>query len=195
LNSQFLAGKGAPSHIYFEVSPIDGRYPTLEDALSWISLLVHYKPAGLQNGFLLLERRAQARQFTLQPLLCRDLKPNEALEIPSASYPVIWAEIRTKRSLWGYVRRACFRAAKLVLNVETSSGMHQFTFLNEVGTGGFFLSPRIDGNLAMNDMYIPSLSPRFAEPVRRLSISGSGFEGGSFSPNVSVKLFAFRLEP
>jgi hypothetical protein len=195
LNSQFLEGNGAPTRIYFEVGPIDDRYPTLEDALSWVSLLVHYQPSGLQNGFLLLERRVQPRQFTLQPVLCRDLKPDEALEIPSAAYPVIWAEIRTKRTFWGYLRRTCFRTEKLVFKVETSSGVHQFTFLNEVGTGGFFLSPWINSSLAMNDMYIPSLWPRLAEPVRTLAISGPGFEGGSFSPKISVKLFAFRLAP
>jgi hypothetical protein len=195
LNSQFFGGTRAPGRIYFEVSPIDGRYPTLEDALSWSSLLTHYRPAGLRDGFLLLERRPQPWQFTLQPVLSRDLRPGEAVAVPSGAYPVIWAELRTSHTLWGYLRRLFFRTEELALTVETSSGVHHFTFLKEAGTGGFLLSPWVNSSLAMNDLYIPSSCPRFAEPVRSLSISGPGLEGGSFKPQIAVRLFAFRLEP
>jgi hypothetical protein len=191
LNSQFLERRAAPSRIYFEVGPIDNRYPTLEDALSWRSLVTHYQPVGWHNGFLVLQRRAYPRHFTLKPILCRDLKPEEAVVIPSDEYPVIWAEIHTKPTPWGHFLTACFRAPRLVLNIETSAGEHRFSFLDKVAGGGFFLSPWVDGTSAMKDLYTSSCRPCSAKPVRRISLSGQGFVDGGFSSNIGVKLFAF----
>jgi hypothetical protein len=191
LNSRFLRGEAAPSRIYFEVGPIDNRYPTLEDALSWRSLVTHYQPVGLQNGFLVLHRSVRPRHFTLQPILCRDLKPDEAIAIPSDVYPVIWAEIHAKRTLWGRFLNASFRAPKLVLNIETSTGEHRFSFLSEVADAGFFLSPWVDDTLAMKDLYTPSSRPSSAKRVKRISLSGQAFADGRFSSKIVVNLLAF----
>jgi hypothetical protein len=191
LNSRFLEEKVAPSRIYFEVGPIDNRYPTLEDALSWRSLVTHYQPVGLQNRFLVLQRRARPRHFTLQPVLSRDLKPDESIAIPSDVYPVIWAEIHTKRTLWGRFLNASFRAPRLELNIETSAGEHRFSFLDEIADAGFFLSPWMDDTLAMKHLYTPFCRPPSAKPVRRISLSGQAFASGVFSSNIVVNLFAF----
>ena len=144
----------------------------------------------MQNGFLVLQRSARPRHFTLQPVLCRDLKPDEALEIPSDVYPVLWAEIRTTRTLFGRLLAAGFRGPRLFLNIETDSGVHRYSFLDQVGRAGFVLPPLVDSTLAMNDLYTPSCQQRSAKRVRKISLSGPGF-GPGFSPDIEVRLFAF----
>ena len=62
----FLASEGAAEMILFDVAPIGGEYPTLQDGASWLALWERYDPVDLESGFVLLARRQKPRTVEVQ---------------------------------------------------------------------------------------------------------------------------------
>jgi hypothetical protein len=71
LNSHFLENDSAPARIYFEVAPIDHRYPTLEDPLT-----AHSLPASRNGGRL--SGSPQARSPAAVHVLADTFPPDTA---------------------------------------------------------------------------------------------------------------------
>ena len=195
LNSHFLESDSAPARIYFEVAPIDHRYPTLEDPLTWRSLLTHYQPAAMEDDFLVLHRRARPRRFTCSLILSRRIRLGEPVTIPSRLYPIIWAEVRTETRSTAYLLKKILPVQKLVMNVQTPARKGSFAFLEEVAGAGFLLSPYIDSPVAMNAIYSASSPADPAEPVQSVSFTRPGITSRFLSQEVHVRLYAFSFSP
>jgi hypothetical protein len=187
LNSRFLESDRAPSRIYFEVAPIDHRYPTLEDPLAWRSLLTHYEPAAFEDDFLVLHRRVRPRRFTSSVVLSRKARAGEVIQIPSDLYPLIWAEVRTLPDTGSGLLTRLFRGQRLILNVKTTAREDSFLFLETVAGVGFLLSPCIYNARAMSALYSGS-SP--AEPPERIQSVRFDHPGIASSPEIEIRLFA-----
>jgi hypothetical protein len=192
LNANFLEGATAPRRVYLEIAPIDDRYPTLEDPLSWRSLVTHYRPGGMNDGFLILER-TDPRKFQLSPVLHRKLTMGETLTIPSDSHAILWAVVSARLSWFGRAVSASVRAPSLLMRVGTSSAKEQFAFPYQVSESGFFLSPLVESPAAIYDFYNLSGQPRVARKVESISFSEPDRTRGSFSREIDVRLYEFTM--
>lgn len=56
INKNYLLSENKPDNIIFKVEPIDNRIPSMEDGMSWPTLINHYQPVRLDNDFLFLRK-------------------------------------------------------------------------------------------------------------------------------------------
>lgn len=147
LNAQHLRGPAAPETILFEIAPIDGRFPALDDGPSWPELLTRYEPvAAVGRRFLRLDRAQQPRRFALEPLTDREFRLGErvALDGIAAGEP-IWAEVELRPTRIGRLRSMLYKPPIVALSIETANGVRRtYRFLPDLAAGGFLISPEID---------------------------------------------------
>src|SRR5215467_189941 len=119
MNAAFLHGPRRPDSVFFEVNPIDGSYPTLEDPLSVLAYLSCYEPTGFTGNFLVLGA-TNCRDITRHLVLESRIAPEQWLTVPPATGPV-WAEIEIDYNMVGAFAQLAFHtpAAELVVETET----------------------------------------------------------------------------
>ncbi len=142
LNSEHLRAR-PPDQILFDIAPIDGRFPAIEDSLSWPEIIARY--AVVRNGasFLLLERRERPRALRIRRLAERTISATQTIAIPDTPKP-IWASIRVEKTLIGHVASFLFKTPPVIMRVRTADGeSNDFRLPLDLAAGGFLLSPVI----------------------------------------------------
>ena len=121
INAAHLWTAGAASNILFAVQPLDGRFPSLDDGLSWPELLTLYDLKGRSDDggrFLVLSRAAVPREYRLIPLRNTAARFGEPVILPGATDGPVWVEIEIKKSLLGTVVSALYKPPVLMLTVS-----------------------------------------------------------------------------
>jgi len=142
LNAEFLRGPRAPDSVLFDIAPIDGRFPALEDGLSWPELLTRYDLKDATTSFLLLERAAEPRGYRLTPLSQLPARLGETVAVPACDDPV-WAMIDVKLTTRGKLVEALYKPPVLTIAVRLESGDERWFRLIPSAGAGFLLSPLI----------------------------------------------------
>jgi hypothetical protein len=192
-NARHLTGASAPATVLLGVEPIDERFPTLEDGLSYATLLAHYEPVGETNGFLVLGKRPEPRRVTFHPLGTLRSSLGRGMALPQTTGPV-WAVVRTEFTLLGRLRRLVLRAPSLFLLATTASGQAKYRFVQEFGEMGFMLSP-----VPVDHRDLRPLFDGAAVENRRLhgfSITTGSAEDDArfFKTEMTVELWELRVE-
>ena len=147
LNAAHLRNIHAPENILFAVQTIDGRFPSLDDGLSWPELLTRYNLKGTldkQGNFLLLARAPLPRKFELTPLKKLSARFGEPVELPLLTNGLIWAEIKIKKSLAGAIVSTFYKPSALWITVSLKNHTQKkFRFIPGLAAGGFLLSPLV----------------------------------------------------
>jgi hypothetical protein len=150
-NLAHLQGPDAAPNIIFKVQPIDGRYPSLDDGLSWQVLMRQYQPSmrlqGGRGGFLLLQRRKETQQSSTDPRLKftaeRIVRLGE--RVPVRASDLQYAQMRFKKTLAGKLVSAAYKAPMLFIQVELRGGRTlTYRVVSGMTETGFLLSPLID---------------------------------------------------
>ncbi|MGA2788859.1 MAG: hypothetical protein ABSF60_15165 [Verrucomicrobiota bacterium] len=147
MNAAHLRSASAATNILFAIQPLDGRYPSLDDGLSWPELLTLYDVTGLSadgGKFLHLSRSAAPRQFCLAPILDTSARFGEPITVPAATNGPVWVEIGIKKSMAGTVCSTFYKPPVLMLTVSLRDHtQRRFRLVPGMAGGGFLLSPLI----------------------------------------------------
>jgi hypothetical protein len=150
MNAAHLRSARAASNILFAVQPLDGRFPSLDDGLSWPELLTLYDLKGRSDDggrFLLLTRAAVPREFRLIPLRNTAARFGEPVILPGATDGPVWVEIEIKKSLLGTVVSTLYKPPVLMLTVSLPDHTERrYRIVPGMAGGGFLLSPLIADN-------------------------------------------------
>ena len=150
MNAAHLRSARAASNILFAVQPLDGRFPSLDDGLSWPELLTLYDLKGRSDDggrFLVLSRAAVPREFRLVPLRNTAARFGEPVILPGATDGPAWVEIEIKKSLLGTVVSALYKPPVLMLTVSLPDHTERrYRIVPGMAGGGFLLSPLIADN-------------------------------------------------
>lgn len=193
-NAAFLEGRNAPQAIYFHSGPIDGRYPTMEDSLAWRSLLTHYTPFSVADEYLVLKRRERPAGYELKPILDRGFGVDEIIDIPGVPGGLIWAELEVQRTFIGRLLDLLYRKEKMALHVETTRRSLDFRLLDETAATGFLLSPYVNSQASMLDIFQPESDRLSAENVRRILVKRGKIASLGFGRNVKIRLYALVIK-
>ena len=193
INAAFLEGRSAPEEIYFRVSPIDERYPTMEDSLAWRSLITHYAPYSVSDEYLVLKKRERPASYELKLILDRTIRGNEVLEIPDVHGGLIWAELDAQRSVAGRLMDLFYRKPKLMMTVETIHRSQDFTLLDETASAGFLLSPYMENGVSLLELFHPESDRFYSENVRRMSIRYAKPASTGYSPDFKIRLYSLVI--
>jgi len=162
-----------PQSLLFAINYTDGRYPALDDALSWPEILAHYAPVAASRDFVAM-RRMKPR--TLRVVAARTLhgRLGEPLAIPPAA--LLWAEVHVETTMLGKLLAFAYKLPELRIAVNGIEGR----FLRRTAGAGFLLSPIVT-------------QPRElfgGQPARSMTIRG----GGLYERDVTVVLKELRVE-
>lgn len=145
-NADHLTGKRAPDNVLFRVGTIDGRLPSMDDALSWAVLLRNYTITGQESGYLKMVRSLPPRSATSTIVLDTDASVGDSISIPQTDSLTI-ARIHMRPTLLGRAALAAFKLPKVYLQVTLSDGRSfTFRYIPEMGDNGFVLSPLVQSN-------------------------------------------------
>ncbi|HEY0179048.1 MAG TPA: hypothetical protein VGC30_05390 [Dokdonella sp.] len=188
LDAAHLAGAEAPRHVFFEVAPIDGRLPTLEDAASWPVLLSDYALQERAGRFLHFVRVADGAGPAPLPLATLRADVGVAIEVPAADAPV-WAAIELRPTLLGRLVAQLFRLPRVELELSLDDGrtlVHRY--VPAMGRDGFLLSPYLGTN---DDVVALVAGVDRGARVRRLRVLAPGL--GLWRTQCEVTFSALRL--
>ncbi len=146
-NRAHLLGPAAPDNVLFQVDPIDGRLPALEDGPSWPLLFSLYRPQAMAGPFAVLKRRADLPAAP-QPLrsVSSSHQLGESVSLPPAEAGTYtFVRLALHPSLAGTVLQQLYKISPLMIEVELVDGRRQ-RFRLPVGSAaaGFVLSPLIE---------------------------------------------------
>ena len=196
LNAAFLRSDHAASNVMFEIDPLNGRYPSLDDGLSWPELLTRYDIADTSGTFLLLKRAAAPREYHLTRVEETTIHFGEAFTLPATTNNVFWAEMEINKSMFGTVAEAFYKPAILRLMVSLRDGRQiYFILVPGEARGGFILSPLISDkktfvSLASTDGW----NKLSGLEVTAITISAATKSGSTLCYESPVKLRLYRLD-
>ncbi|HUZ08483.1 MAG TPA: hypothetical protein VMV89_13480 [Candidatus Paceibacterota bacterium] len=196
LNAAYLRSGHAASNIVFGIDPLNGRYPSLDDGLSWPELLTRYDIADTNGTFLLLKRAAAPREYHLTLLEETTIHFGESFTLPATTNTVLWAEMDINKSMTGTVADALYKPAILRLMVSLRDRRQiYFRLVPGEARGGFILSPLIGDkasfvSLASTDGW----SKLSGLEVTAITISAGTKSGSTLCYEAPVKLRLFRLD-
>jgi hypothetical protein len=193
-NAAFLDGRDAPRKIYLRVDSIDGRYPTLDDSLAWRSLLTRYRPSSVADEYIVFTQRERPVDYESRLILDREIHTDEFLDIPDAPGRLIWAELYVQRMVAGRLADLLFRSERMVLRVETAQRSQDFGLLPGTAAAGFLLSPSVNTQAAILEIFQAGSGGFYAENVRRIMIHRGRVASLEFGRNLKVRLYALALK-
>jgi hypothetical protein len=144
-NADHLAGPDGPDHIVFEVDPIDGHLPPLEDGASWPFLLSAYEPRGGERAALVLDRLERSARQSWGDWEVHSLQLGETTEIDLPPDTLVWASLEVDQTLVGRLAGLLFKAPRLVIDLHLADGGRRtHGFVPAMGRSGFLLSPLVE---------------------------------------------------
>ena len=119
-NASHLTGGSAPQSILFAIQPLDNRYPSFDDSLSWLPLLNDYRSSGIVGGFLIFKKRSTPVNLRLIPISDSTSTVGQQITIPANEAGPIWAEIDLPKTTAGSLAMILFKAPELTMRANLS---------------------------------------------------------------------------
>jgi hypothetical protein len=190
LNASFYRSARRPDVVFFDVLPIDQRYPTASDALSWLALLDCYSPAGESGGYLLL-RASGCRNSKLEAIGQTSTVLGRNVPVPEDGRP-IWVQFDLRLTGAGSLLATLAKPPLTLLSVRTTVGAQTFRISPEAGSTGFLLSPLISNRAAFQSLVEGT---GVSVPVREMSIMIADEDKRWFQPGIAVRFFRVATAP
>jgi len=196
LNAAHLRNAKAADSVLFAIQPVDGRFPSLEDALSWPELLTRYDLAGTNGKFLNLVRSPLSRQFKLISLTSLTIQMGKKVRVPISSNGIIWVEMEINQTLAGRIISVFYKPSILTLSVTLSDGLlKDFRLVPGMARGGFLLSPLVTDNDAFATLAAENWRQKLAgNAVESISVSEKHSSAIGSCYQSSFHLRFYRLE-
>jgi hypothetical protein len=178
MNEQHLRGKDAPDWVLFDLQSVGGRYPALDDGLSWPALLDNYSFASNYGQFALLRRNPTIHAYSEYGSTFRQTcKTGSTITLPAIDGP-LFAEVDLKPTLAGRVLIALFNPPVLhiVVGLRNEKTVRYRTVSNMMKTD-FLLSPMVSNTKDVASLMSGGKELPDEDKVETISISPS--YGGS----------------
>jgi hypothetical protein len=194
LNEAHLRARNRPDNILFEIQPIDGRFPSLEDGLSWPTLLNGYYATRLEGDILYLHRRAESvKQKPITELYWIKHKVGEEIALPSTQGP-LFAEIEIFPTLLGRLAKILFKLPELTISVTLNDGSRRdFRFVPGMAKAGFLISPLVLNTTDFVFLSAPDIGYLDRNVVRTIKISSVSKVSGLWNDVYLMKLNKLEL--
>lgn len=158
VNRDHLTQPNAPDHIFFNMWPIDGRVPSMDDGLSWPALLSRYRPLQFNNPYLLLQKRPVSEysaDTSEVPTSDERLTVHmgQAVRLPDSSAPK-WLSIDIQPNVLGKFRNLIYKLPHLTLHLKLKNGSaRQFRLISGIAKSGFLISPLVEDSTEFSLLY------------------------------------------
>lgn len=202
INAAWLRSSEAATNVLFRIQPLDNRFPSLEDGLSWPELLTRYEihqTAAAAETYLLLTRSAtpQPYHFTLLKNVVASFTEN--IKLPAATNGLFWVEIEIKKTFAGKLVEILYKTPVLHLVVNLRNHEERrFRLVPGMARAGFLLSPLVADNHAFAALFTAAGRESLADlQVESMTISAETETGLTkfYQPFIPVRFYRLELPP
>jgi len=189
-NQAFLLGDAAPQNILFRIEPIDGRLASVEDAASWPVLLDRYENLGIENGYLKLRKKEDAK-FKGQILERKNaaLKTEEVISVPRTQKP-LFARLEGSLTSRGQIANIFYKPQSLAIKLKCEDGSEkEFRLPHEMAKQGFLVSPLVESTEDFQALFAQD-ETHSKKVVTALSVKPSGM-GNSWNDSFKVVFYNY----
>ena len=147
LNQQHLLKKNAPDNLIFKVATIDERLPSLDDGLSWATILENYHFTQAVNDFLFLKKKYPSNIAPEEIVLeKKEYLLGESVTIPnSARY--IFIEATISPSFLGRIINIFYKTSEIRISLRLKDGTTRYyRLIPAMAKAGFLLSPLVESS-------------------------------------------------
>jgi hypothetical protein len=193
-NASFFRSASRPDFVFFEIAPIDTRYPSSADGLSWLALMDCYRPSGNSGPYLVL-RAAGCEGASLDLISETKTGAGQSVAVPARPGYAVWAQIDFRLNRAGSIVAALARPPETRLVVHTGTGSSVFGISAETARTGFLLSPLLTDAAAFGKLLAEggaAVTPDPQSEVRDLTIVEPDRARGLYEPVIGVRLYKIR---
>jgi hypothetical protein len=153
-NLDFYRSASRPSYVLFSLETIDGRFPTLDDALLLPYILANYQPVLAEHHFLLMERTpGPPRDVTYDRVYSASLDIGQKLDMASWNTSPFFLRVSTTPTLLGRILSLLYQPPAYKLEVELDEGgKRDFRFIGGMASQGFLVNPLLENNPDVLDL-------------------------------------------
>jgi hypothetical protein len=192
MNAAHLRSARAARNVIFRIAPIDGRFPALEDGLSWPELLTRYDLRAVTDRFAILEKSDAPRSYQLRPVRRQLVRFGEVVGLSVRSEFPVWVEFGIRPTLAGRMASVLHKPPVLMIKVTTESGRaSEHRLVPGMAKAGFLLSPLINDHLDFAALAIADRSKLDRERVATFELAiGNGFSPEAmYEPSVALSVY------
>ncbi|WMJ67731.1 hypothetical protein [Stenotrophomonas sp. 24(2023)] len=184
--------RNPPQRVYFNLNPIDGRYPSIEDGASWLPLLGTFAPVAIEGEFAVLERRP-GNGSALVPGNGVQVAAVLGQEVPVPAWDdPVWITLDIQPTLAGRLASMAYKAPPLSLWVRYENGdTARFRLVAGMARTGFLLSP----TLTRADEYVALASHHRQALLGKRRVVAMGVSGGSGTRLLWQQAYHLRFAP
>jgi hypothetical protein len=199
MNARHLTGPDAPRTIFFQIGPIDGRLPALEDGASWVPLLENYDVRPEVSGYLVLQHRPSPRPAVIGER-SQTLKGRIGgrIRLPDLAPGTEWlASFDVRPTLLGRIRNVVWKGPQLQIEVRTADGttaVHRF--VPTMARSDFVLSPYVADTDGLRSLFPGQTVTTPGRAVTSIRVLGESSSAGRFwARDFTVRLRSVEVRP
>jgi len=187
LNERHLRGLDAPDWVLFDLQSLGGRFPALDDGVSWPALLDNYTFVSYDGQFVLLRRTPVIHTSSeYSRVFSQTCKTGSTIALP-ASDGLLFAEIDLKPTLAGQVLIELFNPPELRVTLDLRGGKTiRYRTVSNMMETGFLVSPFIGDTKEFASLMAGKRDIGVENEVESISIAPS--YGGSMFWSDTYKL-------
>lgn len=191
-NEQHLRAADAPDWLFFDLTTIDGRWPSLDDGMSWPALFDNYGLLSFDGRYALLQRHAEIQAASeYEPLFEGVGQLGIPLPLP-VEEGIQFAEIDLEATLAGKLMTLFFTPPQLRIEATLADGEpKRYRVVSTMMKTGFVISPLV-GDTEEFARCVQSACSALTEK-KVLAISIAPAYGGSFFWKKSFRIVIQRL--
>ena len=190
MNARHLASSRTET-LLLQVKSIDGRLPTLDDALSWPIILNNYAVRSIDGPQVTLSRLPDAPLPATRQLRQFATTIGKPFTLPNHDGLTTLA-VRVRPSVFGKLWNAAYRGPMIALELWTRTGeSHRFRYVQSLSGVPFVISPLITDTASFVASSRQSLEPR--NIVDRVAFQVDGSDAWQIDPHIEVTLGAVEL--
>jgi len=190
-NAEFFRGPQRPEFVFFDIAPIDRRYPTAEDPLSWRALLDCYLPSGNSGKYLVL-RAAGCVSGSLDFISQVSVPDGKTIAVPRTDGEPVWVEIDMRLNPAGAVLAMVSHPATTKLSITTPRGKHDYAVTIQTARMGFLLSPLLRDASSFARLFAEGAADP-AEQVDDITFVRGSEDRRYYQPSIAVKFYRLNL--
>lgn len=147
-NEAHLRAENAPDNLFIRVASIDGRIPSLDDGLSWPTVLQNYVPTAITGDYLIFQRQQRSPvEWDSAKRVSRSARLGERIEVPQPT-ELLFTRITLKPTLIGRLTQFLYKNQSLTIKLTLSDGaQREFRLIPAMAESGFILSPLVENTL------------------------------------------------
>lgn len=195
INEAHLRGPQAPDNIVFRVATIDNRFPTLDDGLSWPTLISHYAISTTDQHYAYLKKRQVPSELRKTVVMQCSYRLGKQVDLPQGEH-ILFAEIDVAPSLLGRIAQIVFKPTPLYISVKLADGQNNtYRFIPGMARAGFVISPLINTTEDFVRLAKGQLQLLDKNKVKSIRIGPAGSESIFWKRDYSVNLSALDTNP